>query len=54
MEGFLLTDSFASAGAMIAVGLLGIVNLAMYWSTNVQCHGESDPTTKDVPGGRIL
>lgn len=47
-------NSFASAGVMIAFGFLAIVNLVMYWSTNDQCHGESDRTTKDAPGLRIL
>ncbi len=48
LNGFL--NSFGSAGVMIAFVLLAIVNLVMYWSTNVQCHGESNPTTKDAPG----
>jgi len=43
-------NAFASAGVMISFGLLAIVNLVMYWSTNVQCLGESDRTTKDAHG----
>jgi hypothetical protein len=43
-------NSFGSTGLMLAFVLLAIVNLVMYWDTNVQCHGESDPTTKDAPG----
>ena len=43
-------NSFGSTSVMIAFGFLAIVNLVMYWSTNVQRHGESDPTTKDAPG----
>jgi len=42
-------NSFGSAGVMIAFGLLAIANLVIYWSTNVQCRGESDRTTKDAP-----
>ncbi len=42
-------NSFGSAGVMIAFGLLAIANLVMYWSTNVQFHGESDRTKKDTP-----
>jgi len=47
LDGF--WNSFRSAGVMTAFGLLAIVNLVMYWSTNVQCRGESDRTTKDAP-----
>jgi hypothetical protein len=43
-------NSFGSTGVMIAFGLLAIVNLVMYWSTNVQCRGKSDGTTKEPRG----
>jgi hypothetical protein len=43
-------NSFENSGVMIAFGLLAIGNLVMYWATNVQCHGESDRTTKDATG----
>jgi hypothetical protein len=43
-------NSFASTSVMIAFGFLAIVNLVMYWSTNVQRHGESDRTTRDASG----
>lgn len=39
--------SFGSAGVMIAFGSLAIVNLVLFWSTNVQRHGKADRTTKD-------
>jgi hypothetical protein len=40
--------SFRSAGVLIAFGSLAIVNLALFWSTNVQHHGKADRTTKDL------
>jgi len=43
------SENLGSAGVMIAFGLLAIVDLVMYWSTNVQRCGESDRTTKDAP-----
>ena len=40
--------SFGSAGVMTAFDSLAIVNLVLFWSTNVQRHSEPDRTTKQT------
>ena len=40
--------SFGSTGVMIAFGSLAIVNLVLFWSTNVQRHGKADRMTTDL------
>ena len=44
----LFWSSFGSAGVMIAFGSFAIVNLVLFWSTNVQRHSEPDRTTKQT------